>query len=108
MTIKSPHITNSVVRLCKYFKVKSHKFKNWPKSPDGALYIHTTAIEKCSTLIWAAHASKIFTLQNWEVVFATVLFKLHFKCLWLTKPVRPEEVHAWKIMWHYLSPSNYI
>jgi hypothetical protein len=36
----------------------------------------------------------LFCLQNGEKVFATVLFKLHFKCLGLMKPAHPEEVHS--------------
>jgi hypothetical protein len=64
LILKSPHITNSILRLYKYFKVKLHKFKNWSDSPDGDLYVHTIINEKFSIIISAAHASKIFSLQN--------------------------------------------
>jgi hypothetical protein len=49
--LKSPHITNAILRLCRYFKVKSHKFENWSQSPDGDLYMDTIIIENISIII---------------------------------------------------------
>lgn len=76
--IKIPHITNSVLRSCKYFRVKSHKFKfkNWSKSQDGDLFMHTIVNVNSSTIIWEAHALKIFASQNREVPLASVLYHI--------------------------------